>query len=131
MFVCIPVMEDKGLESPVSAHFGSTPSFMIVDTDSKACRAIPNRDLGHAHGMCQPLKALAGERIDGFVVGGIGMGALNKLQQSRIQVFLSQHSTVGATVDALRAGTLRVVTPELACHEHGGHGAAHSGDQLV
>jgi predicted Fe-Mo cluster-binding NifX family protein len=81
--------------------------------------------------MCQPLKALAGERIDGFVVGGIGMGALNKLQQSRIQVFLSQHSTVGATVDALRAGTLRVVTPELACHEHGGHGAAHSGDQLV
>ncbi len=122
MFVCIPVTEDKGLQSPVNAHFGSTPTFMIVNTESKECRAIPNRDMGHAHGMCQPLKALAGETIDGFVVGGIGMGALGKLQQRKIQVFLSEHATVEATIDALRAGALRLVTPELACREHGGHG---------
>ena len=43
------------------------------------CRAIPNRNEHHAHGMCQPLVAIQGEDIGGIVVGGIGMGALNKL----------------------------------------------------
>ena len=44
MQICIPVVEDKGLQSRVSAHFGSAPAFMIVDTESGACRAIANTD---------------------------------------------------------------------------------------
>ncbi len=35
MNICIPVNEDKGLQSPVCAHFGSAPAFMIVDTESR------------------------------------------------------------------------------------------------
>ena len=79
MNICIPVTEDNGTASPVSRHFGSAPLFLIVDTDSGACRAVPNRNQHHSHGMCMPLASLAGERIDGMVVGGIGMGALSKL----------------------------------------------------
>jgi predicted Fe-Mo cluster-binding NifX family protein len=57
MQICIPVMDDRGLDSPVSAHFGSAPAFMIVDTDSGHCRIIANNNHHHAHGMCQPLAA--------------------------------------------------------------------------
>ena len=120
MNICIPVLEDKGLESPVSAHFGSAPVFMIVDTKSGSCRPISNRSLTHEHGMCQPLLSIANESVDGMVVGGIGTGALNKLQAANIRVFLSELPTVDATLAAFKAGTLKLVTPQTACgHGHG------------
>ena len=126
MNICIPVTADRGLESPVSAHFGSAPIFMMVDVATGACRALANANQHHAHGMCQPLAALAGEEIDGMVVGGIGMGALNKLRAAHVQVFISEYPTVAATLAALAAGTLREVTPATACggHDHG-HGHSH------
>jgi predicted Fe-Mo cluster-binding NifX family protein len=125
--ICIPVTDDKGLESPVSAHFGSAPLFLIVDTEGGTCRAVPNRNLIHSHGMCQPLQSLAGESLDGMVVGGIGMGALEKLRAANIQVYLSEFPTVVATVEALKAGKLKVVTPQTACGHHA-HQARHHGD---
>jgi predicted Fe-Mo cluster-binding NifX family protein len=121
MNICIHVEEDQGLSSPVCAHFGSAPLFMIVDTDNGACRAIPNANQHHGHGRCVPLEALRGETIDGMVVGGIGMGALNKLIAAGIQAFLSGQSTVEETVTAYLTGTLRPVTAETACGQHHGH----------
>jgi len=126
MQICVPVLEDKGLESRVSAHFGSAPAFMIVDTDSGQCRAILNANRHHQHGMCQPLAALAGETVDSIVVGGIGMGALMKLEAANIAVFHADRETVGATLDAFKAGTLRRVDPQSACGHHGHqHGHQH------
>ena len=119
MNICIPVNEDQGLQSRVCAHFGSAPAFMIVDTDSGSCRAIPNQNQHHGHGMCAPLASLAGESIDGMVVGGIGMGALNKLSAANIRVYLAQHETVVETLDAFKAGSLKLVQPNMACAQHG------------
>ena len=124
MQVCIPVTENNGLQSRTSDHFGSAAFFMIVDTASGACRAVPNGDQHHAHGMCQPLAALAGERVDGFVVKGIGRGALLRLQEASIQVLLSDSLTVAEAVEAVGAGRLRPVSLEGACGGHG-HGHAH------
>ena len=123
MNICIPVSEDSGTASPVSAHFGSAPFFMIVDTDSGACRAVSNRNAHHTHGACMPLAALAGESIEGMVVGGIGAGALARLGAAGVRVFRSEHATVGETVAAFRAGSLETMSPEMACarHRHGAH----------
>ncbi len=119
MFVCIPIEENQGLGSRVCAHFGSTPEFLIVDTDTSSTRAIPNKNQHHGHGMCAPIASLEGERIDAIVVGGIGMGALNKLRAANVQVFLSDQPTVAATLAALKAGTLQPVQPGQACAHHG------------
>ena len=119
MRVCIPVNADAGSQSSICGHFGSSPMFMIVDTENGACRAVPNRNLHHAHGMCQPLEALQGERLDGFVVAGIGTGALRKLVAAGVPVFLAEHETVEETVRALNAGALQLVTPDRACAGHG------------
>ena len=128
MNICIPVNEDQGLNSTVCLHFGSAPIFMIVDTDSGTCRPILNRNLHHAHGMCTPLASLQGENLDGIVVGGIGMGALNKLMASGIRVFRSEHPTVERTVEAFKADQLQPMTPDIACGGHGhgeGQGSGH------
>ena len=121
MQICIPVIEDRGLESRVSGHFGSAPAFMIVDTESLVCRAIGNNNQHHAHGRCQPLAALAGEEVDGIVVGGIGMGALMKLQAAGITVFRAEHPTVAEAVCAYKDGRLQPVAHDGACAAHHGH----------
>jgi predicted Fe-Mo cluster-binding NifX family protein len=120
MTICIPVTRDIGADSPLSPHFGSAPFFMLVDGESGACRALPNGNLHHDHGMCSPLSTLAGERIDGMVVGGIGAGALAKLDAAGIRVFFSGHATVGEAFAAFQAGALTPVTPAMAC-AHRGH----------
>lgn len=129
MNICIPVNEDQGLQSPVCAHFGSAPLFLIVNTDTDECRTVNNEHAHHAHGMCQPLAALSNEQLDGIVVGGIGMGALMKLRASNIDVFLSGYPTVSATIAAYKAGALKPVTPQNACagHGHGPHGPGQHG----
>jgi predicted Fe-Mo cluster-binding NifX family protein len=119
MNVCIPVIEDKGLDSPVCAHFGSAPVFMLVDSDSGVCRPIINQNQHHAHGMCMPLQTLHGEAFEAMVVGGIGMGALNKLAAAGIQVYKADHPTVGETIAALKAGSLKLMQPGMACAGHG------------
>ncbi len=126
MQICIPVEEDNGLDSRVCAHFGSAPFFLIVDSDSEACETIVNTGAHHAHGMCQPLALLQGKEIDGVVVGGIGRGALFKLQAGNVDVFMAQHSTVRETVAAHNGGTLRLVKPTDVCAGHG-HGQGHGG----
>jgi predicted Fe-Mo cluster-binding NifX family protein len=122
MRVCIPVNADAGVHSTVCEHFGSSPIFMVVDTESGDCRALPNRNAHHAHGMCQPLEALRGERLDGMVVAGIGTGALMKLMASGMRVFLTEHATVEQTLSALKNGALRPATLDRACAGHG-HGS--------
>jgi predicted Fe-Mo cluster-binding NifX family protein len=122
MNLCVPVEADNGLQSAVCAHFGSAPAFLIVDTETGSCRAILNGNRHHGHGMCAPLRSLQGERIDGMVVGGIGMGALSKLNAANIQVYLSEHATVGEVVTAFKAGRLKRVQPDMACPQHGPHG---------
>ena len=121
MQICIPVIEDRGLDSRVSGHFGSAPGFMIADTDSGACRLIGNHNEHHAHGMCQPLAALAGEKVDAIIVGGIGMGALMKLQAAGITVYRATHPTVADTMAAFKAGELQPVGEEGACAGHQEH----------
>jgi predicted Fe-Mo cluster-binding NifX family protein len=121
MHICIPVLDDNGLDSQVCAHFGSAPGFMIIDTDTRACRVIGNRNQHHAHGMCQPLAALAGESVDGIVVGGIGMGALTKLQAAGITVYRALHPTVGETLAAFTAGALQPLGHHEACGGNHGH----------
>ena len=122
MNICIPVAKDQGLDSLVYGHFGSAPTFLVVDTDKLTCQAIANTDQHHAHGMCHPVAALAGHKVDGIVVGGIGRGALMSLNASGLQVWKSHLPTVRETVDAIKGGALSVVTPGDTC---GGHGAQH------
>ena len=121
MHVCIPINEDRGLDSQVCQHFGSASQFMIVDTESGACRAVPNQNADHAYGTCEPLLALHGEALDGMIVAGIGRGALERLELDRIRVFRAEHGTVGETIAAFKAGALRVVASGGACEGHGGH----------
>lgn len=117
--ICIPVKEDQGLQSQVYGHFGSAPFFLIVDTETLSIRTIENRDMHHAHGMCQPLAAINNEKLNAIIVGGIGMGALNKLRAAGIKVYMGKQTTVEQVIAEFKAGSLSEVIPQTACTHHG------------
>jgi predicted Fe-Mo cluster-binding NifX family protein len=120
MKICFPVESDKGLDSDVYNHFGSAPIFVVFDTETKSIDTINNRDLGHAHGMCSPLKALDGKMVDAIVVGGIGAGAINKLNDMGIKVYRATQGTVQANIGIFESSKMDEITIEHACGGHAG-----------
>lgn len=119
MKVCIPIKEDKGLESIAFNHFGTSPFFLIYDLQNEEIKVIQNKDAEHAHGMCQPMKALGGEAVDTILVGGIGAGALNKLNSQGIKVFKVSNATVSQNIQLLKKNELIEFSLNNSCNHHG------------
>jgi predicted Fe-Mo cluster-binding NifX family protein len=126
MKVCFPVQNNEGLDSAVFNHFGSAPMFVVVDAVSGILSVISNGDKHHAHGACNPLKALDNQKIDAIIVGGIGAGALSRLNQAGIKVYRAQSKTVGENLSLYKEKGLSEYSPVASC---GGHsrsgGCAH------
>lgn len=116
MKIAFPTMEDKGAESEVYGHFGSAPRFVIMDDDS--ARTIENPDAIHPHGQCRPLEALGGIMVDKVVVGGIGAGALSKLNKAGIRVHRAVEGTVSENLVLINADKLPEFTPAQTCAGH-------------
>ena len=119
MKVCFPVEDAKGVDSEVYGHFGSAPVFIIVDTKDNQVTTINNKDQHHAHGACNPLKALDNQNVDAIVVGGIGAGALTKLNQQGIKVFRAEAQKVKENIGLLKGGGLPEFTMQHTCAGHG------------
>jgi predicted Fe-Mo cluster-binding NifX family protein len=115
MRVCFPVQHDEGIESKVYNHFGSAPLFVIVDTETNVAGMIKNRDQHHVHGACNPIQSLDNQKIDAVVVGGIGAGALGKLNQSGIKVYRAQSQTIKENIALFASQALTEFTLQGCC----------------
>lgn len=124
--IAFPIQEDRGFDSVVYNHFGSAPAFVIVDAQTNAVTTVSNKDQHHAHGACNPLRALDGRRVDAVVVGGIGGGALAGLNRLGIKVHRSTAVTIKENLALLGSGALPIIELQGACGGHGkGGGCAH------
>jgi predicted Fe-Mo cluster-binding NifX family protein len=130
MKVCFPVQQNEGVESAVYGHFGSAPFFVVVDTETKDLEVITNRDRDHAHGACNPLKALDDRKIDAVIVGGIGAGALSRLNQSGIKVCRAGSKTIQENIARFAAGDLPEFSITGSCGGHG-HGGTCAHERLT
>ncbi len=126
MKVCFPVLENQGLESQVFGHFGSAPGFVVVDMTTNELTAINNSDQIHEHGACNPVAGLGGHQVDAIVVGGIGGGALHKLNSSGMRVFQAHAGTIAENVLLFKANELPEYLPGHTCGGHGhSNGCSH------
>ena len=120
MRLCIPIAEDKGLDSVVYGHFGSAPCFIVVDTETNTLALIDKHDQEHSRSGCNPVAKLDGHQIDALLVSGIGAGAIDKLNAAGVRVHLANGGSVADIVARHKEGLL----PELAltdgCQHHGG-----------
>jgi predicted Fe-Mo cluster-binding NifX family protein len=132
MRICIPTLDNRGLEGKVSGHFGSAPFFTVVDTESGACEIVSKEGHGHEHGGCAPVALLTPHNLDAVVCMGMGRGAIMKLDQAGIKVFVTESEQVSEVVTSAREGKLRQFSSQDACagHQHGhdhGQGGSHCG----
>ncbi len=118
MKICVPVNENKGLESMPYNHFGSAPMFLVYNDETEKVKEINNGDLHHEHGMCQPIKAVGGENVDVVLVGGIGAGAINKLNAQGIKVYKACNGTVEENIKQFKEGNLSELSVQNACQHH-------------
>jgi len=120
MKVGFAVQGNEGVESKVYDHFGSAPAFIIVDTEGKDVLTVNHRDLHHVHGACNPIMAVDGKSVDAMVVGGIGAGALTKLNALGIKVYEAGASTVKENLDLLSEKKLQELSVHNSCRSHQG-----------
>jgi len=122
MVLCFPVENYNGMESMVYGHFGSAPMFITYNSETEELNKIDNQNLDHDHGQCTPIQALNGQIVDAIVVGGIGGGAINKLNAMGIKVLRASNSTVKNNIELFNNNSLPEITINHACQQHGGCG---------
>lgn len=120
MKVGFAVQSDQGMESRVYDHFGSAPAFIIVDTERNDSIQVSNRDREHVHGACNPVVALNGHSVHAVVVGGIGAGAIQKLNAMGVKVYFAQAPTVKENLELLIQNKLDEISARNACRAHEG-----------
>jgi predicted Fe-Mo cluster-binding NifX family protein len=127
MKVCFAVQSDEGIDSTVYNHFGSAPAFVMVDTEIESAVAVTNKDINHVHGACNPVMAMGGKDVDAVVVGGIGAGAIMKLNAEGIKVYRAIAHSVKGNLELLKESRLPELSIQHACGGHGNAGGcAHS-----
>jgi cation diffusion facilitator family transporter len=88
----IPVVEDKGLESKASAHFGNVPFFAFIELENdrtrnvyvkvnRAARIARKKGIGAA-------QFLVDEKVDAVLAGGMGEGPFHLLRDNLVQIFV-------------------------------------------
>jgi len=120
MRLLIPTNDTNGADAQLSGHFGRAPFYAIADTDADTIVVVENPSVSHGHGECVPASQAFGEGgYDAVVCQGIGQGAINRLNQAGVPVYVSDGPDVASAIASFRRSSLRVVGSEDNCSGSG------------
>jgi predicted Fe-Mo cluster-binding NifX family protein len=118
MKICVPTLEDKGLDSQISPHFGRAPKFIVSDTDLDDELEVLDNTAEHFGGMAKTPEIIRDAGVDAILVSGIGPRAIRMFEQMGIRVFAGASGTAGDALEDFHSGILQEATDEDACAEH-------------
>ena len=121
MRICIPTENKEGLNAKVHGHFGSAKYFTIYDTEKDTTTIIDNTNAHHSHGTCHPIGVLGTGSIDVVVCQGMGMRAVQKLNEANIKAYKAVAGNVSEIVKKYKDNELEELTVQNACAQHGCH----------
>ncbi len=102
MKIAIPVLEDKGKESPISEHFGHAPYFAFITTESAGkyeLDIVTNPLVNHQPGEVPGY--LASNSVNMLIARGIGGRAIQFFEQMNIRVIRGASGTIEEIMAAL------------------------------
>jgi predicted Fe-Mo cluster-binding NifX family protein len=117
MKVCIPTMENGGLNYMVAQHFGRAPTYTVVDVKTNVVKIIPNSG-EHMGGTGHPPEFIADAGTQIMLCFGLGPKAVNMFEEYGIDVFIGASGTGQDAINAWQNGQLIEATDENACKEH-------------
>jgi predicted Fe-Mo cluster-binding NifX family protein len=121
MKLCIPSLDQNGLESAMCDHFGSAPFFMLYDTESGTIATTVNMNDHHEHGSCMPVDALKAHGAEAVLCRGMGMRAVNLLLAAGVKAYIVEANTAGEAIGKFNAKDIRLLDAGNACRQHGCH----------
>jgi len=108
----------------ISQHFGHTEQFCMVEKETGTVKKIGNISIqdGDCHSI--PL-FLQQHHVNRLVVGGIGQGAVERLQQANIEVICGAQGSLSSIIEALEKDSLKSTDSLCSGHGHGDQGCHH------
>lgn len=122
MKICFPTTDARGLDAPLSDHFGRAPSFTFVEPATGHVEVESLVHVEHAHGHCNRAATVAAANAGVVVCRGLGRGALERLSGMGVQVLATGEATVRDALAAWSAGRLQPLGAESTCVSGGGCG---------
>lgn len=97
----IPIMEDKGMDSPISNHFGHAPYFGLYDLKSQNLEIKANT-LDHSDKVFTPVDQVIKLSNPTIVFAlGIGQKAVNLFSEKCIEVKTGDYKTVREVIEGI------------------------------
>jgi Uncharacterized conserved protein len=121
MKICMPVLDEKGMDSVVYGHFGSAPFFAVYDTEKKDVSFVNNNESEHEHGQCMPVAALQKIGAEAVLCKGMGMRAANLLFGAGITPYMVDAETILEALKQYEAKNIAVLDANKACQHHDCH----------
>ena len=89
--IAIPILEDKGLNSLATLHFGGAPYFAFIEVEEGQIVSLHTKEnegakLSHKKGI-QAAHLLVEEKVDVVLAGSIGEGPFHVLGDNLIQIY--------------------------------------------
>ena len=113
MKIAISTIDNKGLESNLSPHFGRCPFYIMVETKGEeilSAKGIENPYYSsHEPGMVPEFINKQG--VDVMISGGMGRSAINFFKEFEIGVATGASGTVKETLQAYFEGKLQEAAP--------------------
>lgn len=118
MRVGLVILENKGMDSMISAHFGQCENFLIAEIDNAAVTSfnVYQNNIIHGGGGCKTVDEILKYKIDAVIAGGMGGGAQMKFADAGVKVF-GFEGAAKAALDNFLKNDLGGLS---ACKDHGG-----------
>jgi len=117
MKIAIPVLNDQGVESKTADHFGRSPYFTIINTETNQVKTIPNNS-EHTGGTGKPPELLKKQDVDTIVCSNLGPKAIQLCEKKDIEVYVGAKENVKKTIEAWKQNKLNQATNQNACENH-------------
>jgi len=123
MKIGIIILEDKGLDSKISEHFGQCENFLIAEIENQKLKdfKIYKNELAHSGGGCKAVDEILKYGITSVIAAGMGAGAQAKFAKAGVKVF-GCAGTVKEAIDSFLKNRLELLSE---CKNHHHH---HNGD---
>ncbi len=118
--IAVPLLENRGLESRLSGHFGRAPFIGVVSIDNQSIREvhIVANTGEHFGGRGKAAVNILKHDPTVVVVLSCGPGAIQNFQQRNIAVLTGQIATLQDAVDGVLKDTLQELTEGCKGHRH-------------
>lgn len=115
--ICVPSLDNEGLNGEVSQHLGKTPYFVLIkwENDQIAKFQVLESESKHLGGKITPGEFIAGSGANILLCGNLGQKAVQMIEKAGIKIYVGASGTVLDSLHDWAKGNLQHAHMNSAC----------------